>query len=571
MSTKRHNWMQVGRRRFMFGACGLVATALGARAVDLQLVRSDFLRDQARERHVRSVPIPAHRGMLLDRNDQPLAISTPVWSIWGDPKPLLAAREQWPALADALGMPFDQLATRITGAAEREFLWLRRRLTPAQADAILGLGVPGVARRREYRRYYPTAEVTGHVLGFTGIDDRGREGLELAYDEWLEGRPGRKRVVIDRLGRTISDLELVREAEPGRDLVLTIDRRIQYLAYRELKATVKRHSAASGSMVVLDVHTGEVLAMVNQPAFNPNDGSDRESARLRNRAVTDSFEPGSTLKTFTIAAAMESGGYSADTPVFTAPGTFRVGGHTISDYRDLGELDVGGVLRKSSNVGASRIALSLTQQDLWGMFARCGLGTSTGSGFPGEAGGKLTPAGSWSEVEQATIAFGYGIAITPIQLARAYAAVAADGVLPEITLRKGGSSGNGERVMSSGTAREIRKMLEGVVSPTGTGVRAAVSGYRVAGKTGTVHKTVAGGYAADRYRALFAGFAPASNPRLAAVTIIDEPQGEHFYGGQVAAPLFARVMAGSLRLLDIPPDNIDDLRDRSVHVAGGPA
>lgn len=571
MTTKQTKWMQAGRRRFVFGACGLFAAALGARAVDLQLVRSDFLRDQARERHVRSVPIPAHRGMLLDRNDEPLAISTPVWSIWGDPAPLLAAREHWPVLADSLGMALDDLAARITRAADREFIWLRRRLTPAAAQRILALDIPGVDRRREYRRYYPTAEVTSHVLGFTGIDDRGREGLELAYDEWLEGRPGRKRVVIDRLGRTISDLELVREAEPGRDLALSIDRRIQYLAYRELKATVKQYAASSGSMVVLDVHSGEVLAMVNQPAFNPNDGSDRDSAKLRNRAITDSFEPGSTLKTFTLAAALESGGYTPQTPVFTAPGTFRVGNHTISDYRDLGELDVSGVLRKSSNVGASRIALSLAQQDLWRMFARCGLGQTTGSGFPGEAGGKLTPAGSWSEVEQATIAFGYGIAITPIQLARAYAAIAADGVLPQITLRRGGDRGNGERVMSARTARDLRQMLEGVVSPTGTGARAGVSGYRVAGKTGTAHKVAASGYAADRYRALFAGFAPASNPRLAAVVVIDEPQGEAYYGGQVAAPLFARVMAGSLRLLDIPPDNIDDLRERSVHVAGGPA
>jgi len=569
MTRKHTQWIQPGRRRFVLGACGLLAGALGARAVDLQLLRSDFLRNQARVRHVRSVPLSAHRGMFLDRNGEPLAISTPVWSIWGDPGPLLAARELWPTLASALDMPLERLAERVTAAAGREFIWLRRRLTPSATERVLDLGVPGVGRRREYRRYYPTAEVSGHVLGFTGIDDQGREGLELAYDDWLQGHPGRKRVVIDRLGRRISDLELIREAVPGRDLTLSIDRRMQYLAYRELKATVQHHGATSGSMVILDVHTGEILAMVNQPAFNPNDGRDRASADLRNRAVTDSFEPGSTMKTFTIAAALESGQYQPETSVFTAPGTLRVGGHTISDYRDLGELDVGGILRKSSNVGASRVALSLEQHELWRLFSRCGVGESTGSGFPGEAGGKLLPAGSWSQVETATMAFGYGMAVTPLQLARAYAAIAADGVLPEVTFHKGGRPDAGERVMSRETAQAVRHMLESAVAPGGTGVRAAVPGYRVAGKTGTAHMAAAGGYAADRYRALFAGFAPASEPRLAAVVVIDEPQGEEFYGGQVAAPLFARVIGGSLRLLDIRPDGLEVPDEQRLRTAGG--
>lgn len=570
MTTKSPQWIQPGRRRFVLAACGLFAGAVGARAVDLQLLRSDFLRDQARVRHVRTVPVPAHRGMLTDRSDEPLAISTPVWSIWADPEPLMAARDRWPELAEALDMSPSRLADRITGAATREFVWLRRRLTPSAADAVLALDVPGVARRREYRRYYPMAEVSAQVLGFTGIDDRGREGLELAYDDWLQGRPGRKRVVIDRLGRRISDLELVREAKPGRDLALSLDRRMQYLAYRELKATVERHAAVSGSLVVLDVHSGEVLAMASQPGFNPNDGADRDSSAVRNRAVADSFEPGSTLKTFTIAAALEQGGYEPDTPVFTTPGTMQVGRHTISDYRDLGELDVSGVLRKSSNVGATRIALSLATQDLWSALSRCGLGSSTNSGFPGEAGGKLMPAGSWSEVEQATIAFGYGVAVTPLQLARAYAAIATGGILPEITLRRGGG-GTGRRVLQADTAASLRRMLESVVSPSGTGGRAAVPGYRVAGKTGTAHVVGPGGYAADRYRALFAGFAPASDPRIAAVAVINEPAGDQFYGGQVAAPLFARVIAGSLRLLDISPDDPAGLQPYELNAGGAGA
>lgn len=567
MSRKPTTWIQPGRRRFVLGACGLCATALTARAVDLQVVRSDFLRDQARVRHVRSVPIPAHRGMLLDRNREVLAISTPVWSIWADPEPLLEARERWSALASALEMPVQMLGDRVTAARGREFIWLRRRLTPAAAEKILALEVPGVGRRREYRRYYPTAEVTGHVLGFTGIDDRGREGLELAYNEWLQGHPGRKRVVIDRLGRTISDLELVQAAEPGRDLSLSIDRRMQYLAYRELKATVRRYEAASGSLIILDVRTGEILAMVNQPSFNPNDTGDRDSADLRNRAVTDTFEPGSTMKAFTLAAALESGAYEPSTPVFTAPGTLRVGAHTIADYRNLGELDVGGVMRMSSNVGASRIALSLPEQTLWSTFSRFGLGESTGSGFPGEASGKLPAAGQWSEVGQATMAFGYGLSVSPLQLVRAYAAIAADGVLPRVSFQRGGDPGAAKRVLSGRTARQLRVMLESVVSPEGTGARARVAGYRVAGKTGTAHKATAGGYAADRYRALFAGFAPASNPRLAAVVVVDEPRGEEYYGGQVAAPLFARVMGGALRLFDIRPDAADEHVDRDLREA----
>jgi len=548
-----------GRAVLVMVACALAAGVLVARAVELQVLSREFLRGQADVRHVRHVPVAAHRGMILDRNGEPLAISTPVWSIWADPGALLEAPVHWPGLANALEMSRDRLRERLQAAKAREFVWLRRRLTPEAAERVLALDAPGVGKRREYRRYYPTGEVSGQVLGFTDIDDRGQEGLELAFDDWLSGEPGRKRVVQDRLGRVIEDLELLRPAEHGRDLRVTLDRRLQYLAYRELKAAVQRHGARAGSLVVLDVDSGEVLAMVNQPAFNPNDTSERSGNLVRNRAVTDVFEPGSTMKPLTIAAALGSGEYRPTTPVFTAPGTLKVSGHMIRDHRDLGTLDVAGVIRKSSNVGASKIALSLEPRTLWETFSRFGLGQSTGSGFPGEVGGRLPSPNKWGPVEQATIAFGYGVSVTPLQLARAYAAIANEGRLPQVRFRPPGESGADHdrpvRATGERSARQIRSMLESVVSAEGTGGRAAVSGYRVAGKTGTAHKVSAGGYAEDRYRALFAGFAPVSDPRIAAVVVIDEPQGKEYYGGQVAAPVFARVVAGALRLLDIHPDD----------------
>lgn len=547
------NW----RRHVVTGACVLAGLVLVVRAFDLQVVRRDFLQGQGDVRHVRTVPVPAHRGMLVDRNGEPLAISTPVWSVWADPAPLMEARDRWSALATALDMPVQALAERVSAKADSEFVWLRRHMRPDRAEAVAELDVPGVGRRREYERYYPTGEVSGHVLGFTDVDDRGQEGLELAYDDWLSGRSGRKRVVQDRLGHVIEDLELLRPAEHGRDLRVSLDRRLQYLAYRELKSAVSRTGAKAGSLVMLDVHTGEVLAMVNQPAFNPNPSGNRSSQSVRNRAVTDVFEPGSTMKALTIAAALETGRFEPDTRIQTAPGTLRVGGHSISDYKDLGELDVSGVIRMSSNVGATRIAMSLEPETLWRTYARFGIAEDTGSGFPGEARGRMMPARTWGSVEQATMSFGYGLSVTPLQLTRAYAAIAADGMLPPVHFRavpgRDAVADERRRVLSTETARELQGMLQSVVD-AGTGQRASISGYRIAGKTGTVHKASANGYARDRYRALFSGFAPASDPRLAAVVVLDEPQGETYYGGQVAAPVFGRVMAGALRLLDIHPD-----------------
>ncbi len=545
-----------GRAGLVAAACALAAGAIVARAIDLQVVRRDFLQGQGEVRHVRSVPIPTHRGMLLDRRGAPLAISTPVWSIWADPSQLRPSREQLQDLARALGQSPQRLARQIEQAGDREFVWLERHLRPAQARQVMALGVSGVRKRREYRRYYPTGEVSSHVVGFTGIDDQGQEGLELAYDERLSGEPGRKRVVQDRHGRVVEDLAQMRAAEPGRDVELSIDRRLQYLAYRELKGAVARHDARAGSLVMLDVATGEVLAMVNQPAFNPNNRQERSGDVVRNRSVTDVFEPGSTMKPMTVAAALATGRFEPDTRVFTAPDQITVGGHTIADRRDLGALDVTEVVQQSSNVGASRIAMSLDERAMWQAFAQFGLGARTGSGFPGEAMGDLMAPGEWGPVEQATMAFGYGVAVTPLQLVRAYAAIANDGVRPPVRFRPVESvkANAGERILSTETARQVQTMLDGAVSPEGTGERAAVAGYRVAGKTGTAHKLAEQGYAEDRYRAVFAGFAPADDARIAAVVMLDEPQGEQYYGGQVAAPVFAETMAGALRLLDVEPD-----------------
>jgi len=413
--------------------------------------------------------------------------------------------------------------------------------------------------------------VAGHLLGFTNIDDLGQEGIELLYNDWLVGRPGSKRVLRDRLGRVIRNVESLRPPRPGQTLRLALDRRIQYLAYRELKAAVQHHQARSGSVVILDARSGEVLAMVNQPAYNPNNRQDLESSRYRNRAVTDLFEPGSTMKPFTIAAALESGRYTPDTPVETGTGLLRVGSDTVRDTHPYGLLDVTGVIRKSSNVGAARIALSLEAEQLYRTFSRFGFGRITGSGFPGESDGRLRTPEGWRAIEQATLSFGYGLSVTPLQLAQAYTVFAGDGRLrPATFLPVERGAVDPVPVIAPETARQVRRMLETVTETGGTGTRARVPGYRVAGKTGTVRKAGANGYSDDRYVSLFAGMAPASSPRLVMVVVLNEPRGEHYYGGLVAAPVFSRVMAGALRLLDVPPDDLDSLQGQLAMLEGQP-
>lgn len=543
--------------------------ALGAavliwRGLELTLTRKDFLQTQGDARYLREVTRSAHRGMILDRNGEPLAVSTPVDSIWADPSELAAQRDQWARLARAIGMKTEQIHRLLASRADREFVYLKRHVDPDVAARVQALGITGVGLQREYRRYYPTGEVAGHVLGFTNVDDVGQEGLELAYEEWLRGTPGSKRVIRDRLGRIVEDVESIRSPEPGRDLRLTLDRRIQYLAYRALKRAVRKHGARSGSLVVLDPLTGEVLAMVNQPSYNPNNRADRISRRFRNRAVTDVFEPGSTIKPFTVAASLEAGQLRPDTVIDTAPGLLRVGRHTVRDIRNYGAIDVRTVIQKSSNVGASKIALALPRETLWKHFSSLGFGTPAGIDYPGESAGILSGFQRWGQIHRATLAFGYGLSVTAVQLGRAYGVLAADGVLRPLTLSRAGQPAAGQRVVSARTTRDVRRMLEYAVADGGTGARAAVPGYRVAGKTGTVKKTTANGYAEDRHLAVFAGMVPASRPRLVTVVVIDEPAGEKYYGGEVAAPAFAEVMAGSLRILAVAPDGTPRPGDRMV-------
>jgi cell division protein FtsI (penicillin-binding protein 3) len=556
------------RRRLVLAVFVLAGIALAARAVYLQVLQQGFLAHEAEVRHQRVVEVPAHRGMITDRRGEPLAVSAPVDSVWANPRLLMSQRRHLGPIARELGIDYDELHARLAARGDREFVYLKRHVRPDIAERVMRLEAPGVALQREYRRYYPTGEVTGHVLGFTDIDDRGQEGLELAFDAWLRGEPGRHRIIQDRTGRAVEHVERISDPDPGKDLALSIDQRLQYLAYRELASAVQYHAAASGSAVILDPHSGEILAMVNQPAFNPNNRDDRRGADYRNRAVTDVFEPGSAVKPFTVAAALEAGTYRPATVIDTAPGSFRVSGHNIRDVRNYGSLDLAGILRKSSNVGASKIALSLEPRQLWHALQGVGLGQRTGVGFPGESSGFLAHHTRWYPLDQATLAFGYGVSVTALQLARAYGALAAEGVLVTPSLLRADKRLRGERVMSASTAGRLLGMLESVVGPEGTAPKARVRGYRIAGKTGTVRKSEAGGYADDRYVSVFAGIAPASRPRLVMVVVIDEPRRNGYYGGEVAAPVFARVMEGALRLLDVAPDDLPALQ-ALVPSAGG--
>ncbi|MFA7592577.1 MAG: penicillin-binding transpeptidase domain-containing protein [Thiohalobacteraceae bacterium] len=561
-----------GRRRFVLALFVCTFGALVWRAIDLQVFNQDFLQNQGDARHLRVVTLAAHRGMITDRNGEPLAVSTPVDSVWANPQELASARAYLPALAKILELEPDQLQRLLAERAGREFVYLKRHVDPSVAAQVRALAAPGVALQREYRRYYPDGEVTAHVLGLTDIDDTGQEGIELAYDDWLRGEPGAKRVVKDGRHSVIETVESIRVARPGRDLKLSIDRRIQYLAYRELKAVVQQHKARSGSVVVLDTTTGEVLAMVNQPSFNPNNRTRLTPDATRNRAVTDVFEPGSTLKPFTVAVALESGHYRPDTPIDTNPGFYRVGINTVRDVHNYGALDVTGVIRKSSNVGVAKIALSLDRADFWSLLSRVGFGTVTASGFPGEAAGLLVHHHRWRPIEQATLSFGYGLSVTPLQLAQAYAVFAADGLSRPVSFLPLERPPRGERILSTRTVDQINAMLAQAVGPQGTAPAARVAGYRVGGKTGTVRKSIAGGYAEDRYLSVFAGLAPLSRPRLVTVVMINEPSDGEYYGGKVAAPVFSKVMAGALRFLNVAPDAADELSPQIVQrvALGGP-
>ncbi len=531
----------------------LCSVALIARAVNLQVMETDFLQGQGKARYLREVTLASTRGVITDRNGEPLAVSTPVDSIWVHPGQLLEYPENIKPLAALLNANAEEIERKLTQRANKEFVWLRRRLNPDLSDKIRALKIPGVNLQKEYRRFYPAGEVTSHVIGFTNIDDIGQEGLELAYDSWLAGSPGSKRVIKDRKGQTVEEVELIKESVPGNDLHLSIDKRLQYLAYRELKSTVLEHGARSGSVVVLDVDSGEVLAMVNQPSYNPNDpGHDTDG--MRNRAVTDVVEPGSVMKPIAIASVLEHGIATPTTPVETSPGYTVISGHTIRDHNNYGLLDVTGVLTKSSNVGVTQLALQLEPEQMWDTYSRLGFGEATGTGFPGESAGVLRNHRRWRRLEQATISYGYGVSATPLQLAQAYAAIANGGKLRQPAFIKD-SNNPPISAIDPDVANAVAKMLETVTTTAGTGSRARVTNYRIAGKTGTSHKASASGYAAARYVSSFSGFGPASNPRLVCVVVINDPTGEEYYGGLVAAPLFSEVMTGAMRILNIPPDD----------------
>ncbi len=547
-----------GRLMLVTGALALCSLALIVRAVDLQLIDNEFYRQQGNERFLRDIEIPTTRGMITDRNGEPLAVSSPVESVWANPQELIKHPGRLPELAKALDVPADYLKRKVSQRAAKEFMWLKRRINPAVARKIMAHNVPGVFSQREFRRFYPQGEAVAHVLGFTNIDDYGQEGVELAFDEWLRGKPGSKRVIRDRRGRIVENVDLLRAAQPGKDLTLTIDRRIQYLAYRELKTALLKSGATSGSAVVLDVATGEVLAMANLPSYNPNavNGDNRDAHR--NRAVTDLIEPGSTMKPLTVAAGLEAGVIKPQTLFNTNPGWIANGRFRTTDHHNYGVLDTTGVITKSSNVGAAKIAAMLPDKTFYDFLRKFGYGSSTGSGFPGEAAG-LFPAPSspgWSGTTKQTMSYGYGLSATPLQIAHAYATIGNGGRAIAPTFVKG-QANKVEEVLDPVIAHQVLKMMQTVTEKGGTATQAAILGYHVAGKTGTARKASAGGYS-RRYVAFFAGMVPVDNPRFSMTVVINDPDPSlGYYGGLVSAPVFHNVMEGALRLMDVPPDDIE--------------
>ncbi len=523
----------------------------------------DFLQAQGDNRSIRQVVVPAYRGLITDRNGEPLAISTPVTAIIANPQQI--RDHDLDRLSKAMNTSSVQLRARLKRYRNKSFMYLARQLPTEQAATILDLGIPGVSGRREYKRFYPAGEVTAQLVGFTDINDSGQEGMELAYDTWLTGESGSKKVVKDRAGRVINDISLIKPARSGENLRLSIDLRVQYAAYRALKAAVQKHHAKSGSVVVLDVITGEVLAMVNQPSFNPNDRSHLKSDSTRNRAMTDIMEPGSTVKPFTILAALESGKFSADSVISTSPGYLKVDYKTFLDPSNYGDLKLADVLSRSSQVGTTKVALALDPDSTRELFQRVGFGEAVGSGFPGETTGRLPAYRKWDPVTQATFAFGYGLSVSSLQLARAYAVLANDGVRREVSLVALESEPESVRVIDSEISQQVRHMLRAASGLKGTGKRAMIDGYSVGGKTGTLHKVKpGGGYDQSRYMSAFAGLSPIENPRLVTVVVIDEPRDGDYFGGLVAAPVFSDVTGNALRLLQVTPDQMPTNRSVAV-------
>ncbi|MBP5947304.1 MULTISPECIES: peptidoglycan D,D-transpeptidase FtsI family protein [Pseudomonas] len=548
------------RFRLMVALLGLMVAAICWRIIDLQVVDRDFLKGQGDARSLRHIPIPAHRGLITDRNGEPLAVSTPVTTLWANAKEMQTAKEKWPALAAALGQDPKALTERLEAQANKEFIYLVRGLTPEQGQSVLDLKVPGVYGIEEFRRFYPAGEVTAHMVGFTDIDDHGREGVELAYDEWLAGVPGKRQVIKDRRGRLIKDVQVTKNAKAGKPLALSIDLRLQYLANRELRNAIIENGAKAGSLVIMDVKTGEILAMVNQPTYNPNNRRNLQPAMMRNRAMIDVFEPGSTMKAISMAAAIETGRWKPSDTVEVYPGTLQIGKYTIKDVsRSEGPvLDLTGILINSSNVGMSKVAFDIGGETIFRLAQKVGLGQDTGLGFPGERVGNLPNYRDWRKAETATLSYGYGISVTAIQLVHAFSALANNGRLAPLTLIKTDKMPQTTQVLPEAVAKTMQGMLTQVIEAPRGVFRAQVPAYHVAGKSGTARKTSVGtkGYAENSYRSLFAGFGPMSDPRYAIVVVIDEPSKAGYFGGLVSAPVFSRVMSGTLRLMNVTPDNL---------------
>ncbi len=548
------------RFRVVVGLLVIMVGAIAWRIVDLQVVDRDFLKGQGDARSLRHIPIPAHRGLITDRNGEPLAVSTPVTTLWANPKEMQAAKDRWPALAAALKQNPQQLAERLEQQANKEFIYLVRGLTPEQGQVVLDLKVPGVYGIEEFRRFYPAGDVAAHMVGFTDLDDHGREGVELAYDEWLAGVPGKRQVIKDRRGRLIKDVQVTKNAKAGKTLALSIDLRLQYLATRELRNAIAEQEAKAGSLVIMDVKTGEVLAMVNQPTYNPNNRRSMFPAAMRNRAIIDVFEPGSTVKPFSMSAALQSGRWKPTDKVEVYPGTLQLGRYTIRDVsRSEGPiLDLTGILINSSNVGMSKIAFDIGGESIYRVMSQLGLGQYTGLGFPGERVGNLPNHREWRKAETATLSYGYGLSVTALQLVHAYAALANNGKMVPLSILKVDKTPEATQVVPEDTAKTIQGMLQQVIEAPRGVFRAQVPSYHVGGKSGTARKATIGskGYTENAYRSLFTGFGPMSDPRYAIVVVIDEPSKGGYFGGLVSAPVFSKVMSGTLRLMNVPPDNL---------------
>lgn len=547
-----------GRFFFVMLLIVLASAILIGRITLLQVIDRPFLQSQGDARTLRNEVIPAHRGMITDRNGEPLAISTPVVTLWANPQELPDDAIQRIVLAQALGMSLESFEARVARYSEHEFMYLRRQMTPEAAQGILDLRTPGVYPQREYKRYYPAGEVAAQLLGVTNVDDVGQEGLELAYQPHLAGRPGQRRIIKDRRGRLVRELDVIREAQPGGDLTLSIDQRLQYMAYRELRSAVVENKADGGVLVMMDARSGEVLAMANLPSYNPNNRAGLDPRGLRNQALVDVFEPGSVMKPLAMSAVLENEGFDRDTIVDTSPGWMRIDEYTIRDFRNYGELDLAGILEKSSNIGMSHLALELDDTEIWEKYRQLGLGQSTETGFPGEATGHLPSPIRLSRSERAALSYGYGLSVSAVQLASAYTALANDGKRLPPSLLRLSESPQGIPAIEPRVANDLLDILESSVAAYTGGRRARVEGYRVGGKTGTVRKSGQGGYAKDAYRSVFAGIAPISDPRIVTVVMIDHPKAGEFYGGAVAAPVFSSVTGNALRLLDVPPDREAD-------------